>query len=72
MKDPDPDCEMTNSDPDSNSCLGLVSLATASWLIALLQLSYNLTSLQIGITPNRREAVLAETRTRNPKIEEIA
>ena len=36
---------MTNSDPDSNSCLGLVSLAAASWLIALLQLSYNLASL---------------------------
>ena len=36
---------MSNSDPDSNSCLGLVSPATASWLIALLQLSYNLASL---------------------------
>ena len=30
---------------DSNSCLGLVSLSTSSWLIALLQLTYNSFSL---------------------------
>ena len=36
---------MSNSDSDSLSCLGLLSLATASWLIALVQLSYNAVSL---------------------------
>ena len=36
---------MSNSKNDSNSCLGLVNLSTSSWLIALLQLTYNIFSL---------------------------
>ena len=39
---------MSNSD-DSNSCLGLVNLSIASWLIALLQLSYNVFSLMADL-----------------------
>ena len=35
---------MSNSE-DSNSCLGLVNLSTASWLISLLQLGYSIVSL---------------------------
>ena len=36
---------MSNSDLDSNSCLGLVNLSTSSWLVSLLQLTYNIFSL---------------------------
>ena len=39
---------MANSD-DSNSCLGLVNLSISSWLIALLQLSYNVFSLMTDL-----------------------
>ena len=40
---------MSSSDHDSNSCLGLVNLSTSSWLISVLQLTYNIFSLMADL-----------------------